>query len=700
MGWSVGRWRNLCIGGGTAVGEQQDDVDAGGGEGQQRQTVRQQRRQRRRKQWCQDNFLPVPMLGCGLVERLGAVTTLCMLDEDTVCEPTSTIKEVFLVDSKVNDAGVSTGTVLDMHTQQGKKGVRFEDPHWWTHLPALKPIGLTCLLAEKNPEQPRPQTKRRSVLSSPILAEGPSTQSSQSSQNQNPPCPALLDHVRDDQPMEHLADLSEAIGFCAADRGMFRERRRIHVINPRLAASRATEDTHAQGQDESRRRGTIQPHLTSVMAQERRSGALQLLSQGNPSIVLGMCRDYWDGSAISNLPATLRKTILGMHQQWSLEDLDVVAFAYVPVPYTVNPFISSFNKHPDYLIHVSQGQASSSGKGRSTISGGGGGASRAGASPVISPLPSSSPRFRGADGTLGIISETSSTHQQGHHNAGGDGVSGGTTNDDDLNNSRGAKGLDRFSPPFQEGGGSTKGRAQGFQGPPDRGDSPPAGAVAAETNSDGAELSAEEGQQTSVTGAARQCSSAYSSPVRSELRKAIAEERGLGSERSGSPDEDGQPQGTNRSSGVARVLTRGASDGCLDSSSSNRGNNKSNPASVREIMQPMESATSVAAACEATVAGLKQQLQGVHGGSRGPSISRASFCRGTFEAVPEDEAASSGGSDGGVATVSGKDGSSGPTANELPSTAKKEVTFLFEGDSTTNASAAATTEKEGGGCGR
>lgn len=29
---------------------------------------------------------------------------------------------------------------------------------------------------------------------------------------------------------------------------MFRERRRIHVINPKLAASRATEDTHAQGE--------------------------------------------------------------------------------------------------------------------------------------------------------------------------------------------------------------------------------------------------------------------------------------------------------------------------------------------------------------------------------------------------------------------------------------------------------------------
>ena len=51
--------------------------------------------------------------------------------------------------------GGGSGTVLDMHTQQGNKGhkgLRFEDPHWWAHLPALKPIGLTCLLAERTSE--------------------------------------------------------------------------------------------------------------------------------------------------------------------------------------------------------------------------------------------------------------------------------------------------------------------------------------------------------------------------------------------------------------------------------------------------------------------------------------------------------------------------------------------------------------------
>lgn len=75
--------------------------------------------------------------------------------------------------------GGGSGTVLDMHTQQGhkgNKGVRFEDPHWWAHLPALKPIGLTCLLAERNSEVKRMENGGRkqtlplcrSVLTPPL----------------------------------------------------------------------------------------------------------------------------------------------------------------------------------------------------------------------------------------------------------------------------------------------------------------------------------------------------------------------------------------------------------------------------------------------------------------------------------------------------------------------------------------------------
>lgn len=58
--------------------------------------------------------------------------------------------------------------------------------------------------------------------------------------------------------LEHDADIAdEAVKAThkfnpqlpvATCRTMFRERRRIHVINPKLAAHRATEDTHAQGE--------------------------------------------------------------------------------------------------------------------------------------------------------------------------------------------------------------------------------------------------------------------------------------------------------------------------------------------------------------------------------------------------------------------------------------------------------------------
>ncbi|CAM9109976.1 unnamed protein product [Choristocarpus tenellus] len=302
-------------------------------------------------------LLPVPLLGCGLIERLGAVTNLCMLDEDTVCQPTSAIEEVFLLDSK-DENGRGGGTVLDMHTQQGREGVRFEDPQWWTHLAALKPIGLTCLLSEtkrseasNRPPALRAQGRGRSSYDGSSTA----TPSSRHQKNIRRRARALLDHIRDAQPMEHLADLWKGIGFCEADRSMFREKRRIHVIDPKLAAERVTADTHAQGQEESWRRGSIQPHVTSIVVQDKRTSSLQLLSQGHPSIVVGMCRDYWDGNTISTLPSALRKDILNMHQQWSLEDLDVVAFAYTPVPYTVTPFLSTFNKHPDYLVYSSHG---------------------------------------------------------------------------------------------------------------------------------------------------------------------------------------------------------------------------------------------------------------------------------------------------------------------------------------------------------
>ena len=46
-------------------------------------------------------------------------------------------------------------------------------------------------------------------------------------------------------------------------------------------------------------------------------------------------REYWDGSNISPLTADDKSHLLGIFERWDLEDFDVVAFGYTPVPVSV-----------------------------------------------------------------------------------------------------------------------------------------------------------------------------------------------------------------------------------------------------------------------------------------------------------------------------------------------------------------------------
>ena len=71
---------------------------------------------------------------------------------------------------------------------------------------------------------------------------------------------------------------------------------------------------------------------------------------GNPSIVLSMCRDYWDGSAISNLPATLRKSILAMHQQWSLVSRSTQKPLFCQEVHACALFLTCTKRSIDYRI--------------------------------------------------------------------------------------------------------------------------------------------------------------------------------------------------------------------------------------------------------------------------------------------------------------------------------------------------------------
>lgn len=46
-------------------------------------------------------------------------------------------------------------------------------------------------------------------------------------------------------------------------------------------------------------------------------------------------REQWDGTDINPLTSKERQNLLQVYERWDLEDFDVVAFAYSPVPVTL-----------------------------------------------------------------------------------------------------------------------------------------------------------------------------------------------------------------------------------------------------------------------------------------------------------------------------------------------------------------------------
>lgn len=102
------------------------------------------------------NMLPVPFVRNRLVEVLGAITRVCFVDDDVICEGFSVTEEIFLLNSAETAKGVGArSTVLDLHSNAQAAGGRFEDPEWVKYLSSLKPLGLGALLT-LSPSAPTP----------------------------------------------------------------------------------------------------------------------------------------------------------------------------------------------------------------------------------------------------------------------------------------------------------------------------------------------------------------------------------------------------------------------------------------------------------------------------------------------------------------------------------------------------------------
>lgn len=353
----------------------------------------------RRRVLRKTKLIRVPPASVHLLEKLGVVTAFALIDDELACEPQSIPQQLLIPSAKglklldlcpVHDLGDGDDNDSDNGLLRKQKGrsfdsdsesedgthvnhrsnrpkvltrrlrrnrssqqdifdgdspgheasrfeVQFEEPNWWQHIPSLKCIGLACLLLDE--EQPTCEPSRGEEIN---------TAESQHSSLSQDICmhaahSSLAKLVCQERKSNQLRSLAECIGFSTTENAFgrrgdistFTEHRRLHVVSNLLFKERLSLDAHERSSEQARWWGLLRPDVTSVIVQDSRTKAYQLLSIGDPRIVCNLCNEAWQGeiSTILPLAASDRKTILETANNWKLADLDVTAFSFSPVPH-------------------------------------------------------------------------------------------------------------------------------------------------------------------------------------------------------------------------------------------------------------------------------------------------------------------------------------------------------------------------------
>ncbi|CAI5720805.1 unnamed protein product [Peronospora destructor] len=246
----------------------------------------------------------------------------------------------------------NNSTVLDLHAERHcDTGLKFEDPKWKQYLPSLKPLGLAIMVNDdENPARHYDKNMRYLVNEELYPDDDGGTRDPYLRSCMQ----RLSAHIRMLPFPKHLLKLSREMGFSVADDlTTFQRRQSIHIICPRLAHHEHMNDHHDQGQEDTRYRGNLKSHLYSTVILDKRSHRHQLLSRGHPTVTLAHCSEYWDGKSICPLTNEKQRAILDMYNQWRVEDLECIAFSYVPVSHKLNNLFArnSSSSNGDNLLN-------------------------------------------------------------------------------------------------------------------------------------------------------------------------------------------------------------------------------------------------------------------------------------------------------------------------------------------------------------
>ncbi|KAI9596057.1 hypothetical protein BDF19DRAFT_439502 [Syncephalis fuscata] len=236
-----------------------------------------------------------------IIASLGRMTNVCALDrEGTLCASVPTLNQL-LVPNADDDM-----VMLDV--EEDAINVHFEDASWQDYISTLKPLGLNFALNSNC---------WHGLQLAPLLG----AHFQMKLNTDSAPLPPL---IRSMARQACLCRAATEIGFTPMAIEKFKRRGTIYVGWDQTSdvALAITEPNSEQ------------PSLTASLYEETENGTFQLLSEGDPGILLTCCADYWDGQCLAPISEDMLRKLMDFQQTAIMNDLACIAFAYRPMQST------------------------------------------------------------------------------------------------------------------------------------------------------------------------------------------------------------------------------------------------------------------------------------------------------------------------------------------------------------------------------
>jgi hypothetical protein len=216
---------------------------------------------------------------------------ICAVDkEGTVAYPFPAIEQVYVLRDHLLPLDITYDSTCPY-------GIKFEEREWDLYTSSLKPIGLATLLLtqcrfSKSVVRYEPHPKR---FRHPLLR---------------------LFHGN------CLCSLGRLIGFNDESLDAFITRKMILSSKRNLLAS---PNDH----------GVSFHTSVSVLVEDQTTRSLQLMTEGDPYLVLSHCSEYWDGDSIKPLLSQDRESLMEFYYSAIHRGIQVIALTYRPIPTSV-----------------------------------------------------------------------------------------------------------------------------------------------------------------------------------------------------------------------------------------------------------------------------------------------------------------------------------------------------------------------------